>query len=467
MGMQVEAGGIGAKAASVTDPAKNVADFLGRVVAWPGEEPGYVNLHWSTPNLQYGFGGRPYRTLVDFMAGVERAKNRPASIKDIYFCLSRQKEHGKVDKYGRPYAKRSKVNAMAMKCVPIDVDVKPGPKGYPNVVEALNAIQKFVADASLPLPTALVHSGGGLHVYWISDRPLNIEEWAGYAAGLRALADQHGLHFDPAVTIDCARVLRVPDTFNLKEQIPRPVKLKYLAPTDLNFERDLAHIRSNTAGTSGHGVDRRIRDTTSSEWDSVRLPPRPQSPALFTAEYQAEIGTVYQAEVDPHIISVCPFFRDAFKTKGKDHDQGLWMQVGLATTFMRDGQRLFHELSKGYAGYTAVETDAMFERKLAEREEKSIGWPSCKAFEDYGSKQCAGCPHRGKIKSPLHLTVPAAPITPPAQANNGSAVSRSHNPTQVAIGSVAFRDSDRTRQTKAVAGQCRDCNRCARYRGQL
>ena len=56
----------------------------------------------------------------------------------------------------------------------------------------------------------------------------------------------------------------------------------------------------------------------------------------------------------------------------------------------------------------------MFDRKMAEREEKDFGWPACAKFEQYGSQQCAGCPHRGKIRSPLNLPLPPAPEPTPA-----------------------------------------------------
>ena len=67
------------------------------------------------------------------------------------------------------------------------------------------------------------------------------------------------------------------------------------------------------------------------------------------------------------------------------------------------GRKIFHELSNSYKSYTAAENDAMFDRKEAEKEEKGLGWPSCQTFQTYGSKQCAGCQHKGKIESPLNL----------------------------------------------------------------
>lgn len=391
----------------------SVAEFFKRVVAWPGEEPGYINVHAKSPRYTKGMIGRPYRTLVDFMNGVDWYARHPTSATDIYFCLSTQRDVGKVYN-GHAVALRRRDNTSAIKCIILDVDVKAPPKGYLNVVEALQAIAKFVVDAGLPLPTALVNSGGGIHVYWISDRELSPAEWAPYAEGLRDLADHHGLRFDAACTIDLVRVLRVPDTFNHKEATPRPVKLLSLAPTDYNFETALGHIRSNahsaTAGTAAPAEVGRV----SSRPVTFLLAKRAQrDPRLDTAAYKAEIGNVGIGLLDPRIcIAQCPFLKDTLRTGGKSHDQGLWMQVGLATTFFENGNHVFHQLSKGHPDYDAATVDAMYERKDREREEKDMGWPKCQTFERYGSKLCAGCPHKGKIQSPLNLTLPAATPKP-------------------------------------------------------
>ena len=65
--------------------------------------------------------------------------------------------------------------------------------------------------------------------------------------------------------------------------------------------------------------------------------------------------------------------------------------------------RFSSKLSNKHPDYNEANVDAMFDRKEAERESNGLGWPSCKAFEQYGSKQCADCQYKGKIKSRLNL----------------------------------------------------------------
>jgi hypothetical protein len=79
------------------------------------------------------------------------------------------------------------------------------------------------------------------------------------------------------------------------------------------------------------------------------------------------------------------------------------VQQALACTFMRDGEQLFHELSKGHSTYTYNDTEAMFARKVGDRVSLRLGYPSCATFERYGSGQCKTCSMKGKITSPLNL----------------------------------------------------------------
>ena len=88
-------------------------------------------------------------------------------------------------------------------------------------------------------------------MYWISDKPLTRAEWEPYADGLWALVQKHGLKAD-AVTTDAARILRVPGTFNKKQDIPRPVEIKLLQPTDIDFAATLGWLEGYRAAARCH-----------------------------------------------------------------------------------------------------------------------------------------------------------------------------------------------------------------------
>ena len=127
--------------------APSVAEFFARVVPWPkAGVPGVVNMHWSLVKYDHAMGGKPFSTLVDFMAYIEVANNRPAYIKDIYFCLSMQEKMGPL-KNGYATAYRNKDNVAGLKSIWIDLDVKAS--AYKTTEEALAALFEFCQSTGL------------------------------------------------------------------------------------------------------------------------------------------------------------------------------------------------------------------------------------------------------------------------------------------------------------------------------
>lgn len=393
----------------------SLIDFISRVVPWPGAgAPGVVNHHWRAKNSTNGnqyWGGRPHTTPQSFVDLTTWAVSRPQFIQDIYFCLSLQSMVGKSSR-GKPTVARSADNALALKAIWLDIDVKDPPKGYASKEEALTALDEFLKAAALPFPTSIVASGGGIHVYWISDRALSVQEWRPYAEGLKAAALQHALRCDAGLTTDCARILRVPQTFNFKTTPPKPVELLYLSDTDYDFA-GIKLPRVDLPQSVG-GITATVKPVFDLSGFSV---PASMS-SLSVADDHTSDGIVAHdnTPLDPTpILKGCPFFKDAFLTHGKNHGQPLWNLVILATTFWQKGETFAHELGNAHPGYVAADTDKMFERKSRERESKGLGWPSCAAIENEGCKLCATCAHKGKIKSPLNLVVGGTNVIPFAQ----------------------------------------------------
>src|SRR5262245_26897013 len=224
--------------------ADAIKDFMSRVVPWPSAQgDGYVSIHWHLPGQV--FCGRSTRNTAEFFAAVEEV--RPLN-QNIYFCLSRQKLKGGT---------RKQEHAIDLKAIWLDIDVKPPPKGYPTFHEALVALANFIKHYHLPSPTAVVLSGSGMHVYWISDRPLSVGEWQPYANGLKTAALSSGLRCDAGVIADAARVLRVPGTKNFKTDPPKRVRISLLRDKDIDFAADLKMLLdlSPPLGTNGAGVD--------------------------------------------------------------------------------------------------------------------------------------------------------------------------------------------------------------------
>jgi len=156
-----------------------VRDFLLAVVPWPATKAdGFITIHWHRPGMD--FLGRSCRTIDEALQIITQLNGF-----DVYFCLSRQRD-------GR--GKRSHANATGMQAIWTDADVDPdNPKCYASHEEAINAILDFCRQQQIPEPSLIVDSGGGLHVYWLSDRILSVDEWQPFADALMNAIRHAGL----------------------------------------------------------------------------------------------------------------------------------------------------------------------------------------------------------------------------------------------------------------------------------
>ena len=120
---------------------------------------------------------------------------------------------------------------------------------------ALDEIQYRIDNSRLPLPSMIVNSGHGYHVYWLLDKPAGKE--------IKPITDKLAelLKADTVAT-DTARVLRIPDTMNVKDD-PVPCKLVELNDNRASvkqFERVLGIKLSVTNHFTVTGVIRELLD---------------------------------------------------------------------------------------------------------------------------------------------------------------------------------------------------------------
>lgn len=406
-----------------------VSAFMAAVVPWPGspEEPGYVNLQNSyvdrattdgKKNGKYPISaGKPFR---DVGALVSRAAwiNGTSYFKDVWYCLSLQST-AKQDPHNASKLKavRATANALKLKAIWVDVDVKAG--GYETIEDALKALITFREKVGLPPFSALVGSGNGVHAYWISDVALTPAEWAPYAHGLKALLLQEGVKCDAGLTTDAARILRMPGTFNHKTTPPRPVQLFNVPLVLYNFPTALAFLATVAPVTGGvtsatkapHNI---FADGVDPSWVKA-------GPAFkIEGEPGLEAGIQKFDEIllpISQIFKECGFYSHALKTGGADYGNELWMLSVLGTTFMENGNAVAHAISKGHATYSEADTQALYDRKMAERAERGIGYPGCAAIAGAGCAACQTCPLFSKGKSPLNIRPPVtATVTAQRQA---------------------------------------------------
>jgi hypothetical protein len=405
-----------------------VSAFMANVVAWPVSPTdagaGYVNLHYSVEDRRNPkkkiVTGWPTRDLNGFMSKVGWSLGTNY-IKDLWFCTSLQSEAGKNSK-GNAKAVRRAALAMKQKSIWVDIDVEPNnPKKYGTQEEALKALLLFAATVKLPTPSAIVFSGGGLHVYWISKDPLTPAEWQAYASGLKTLLLVNAIKCDSGLTTDIARILRVPGTLNHKYDPPRPVQLSTLPLVLYDFEKQLSFLKGfstpSTAPKAGHTLFAEGADMASFK----------RGPAFkIENEPGLEAGIDKFSEQlleGPPIFQQCGFLKHALKTGGADYDNPLWNLSLLCSTFMENGNAVAHAISQGHKSYSKDDTQAQYVRKMAERHDRGLGYPQCTTIQGAGCKSCATCPLLGKVKSPLNIKpVVTATVT---DASSGSSSSGS------------------------------------------
>jgi hypothetical protein len=425
---------------SITD-WNAVSAFMANVVPWPGspQDAGYINLHMrgklsnpKDPKKDTYIGGWPYKDVDEFIGrGVNTIVKNSARYLDAWFCLSQQSTATKT-RNGNLKAERKARNATAAKAIWVDIDVGNDPKKYADIPTALNAILTFQVAVGLPPPSAIVHSGGGLHVYWISDKVLLPHEWAQYASGLKHLLLANNIKCDSGLTTDIARILRVPGTKNYKYDPPREVKLADNLPlrmydftTQLQMLPPLAGQIKTPPATAAKSIFwEGITDAQRATFDTPAPWSFPDEPGL-----DAGIDKFADILLDPHpIFTQCGFYLEALKNGGKNNDQPQWNLAILGTTFMERGNEIAHRISKDHVAYAEADTQAMFDRKLAERSDRGIGYPSCAAIKGAGCKACETCPLSGKIKSPLNLRIARATEKPSDTDDAAAGASASQSP---------------------------------------
>ena len=228
------------------------------------------------------------------------------------------------------------------------------------------------------------------------------------------------------MTGDSARILRVPGSFNHKYDPPREVKL--LTPTVkvYDFAAKLSFLQQFAGPTVAPDAKRPtlfVEDDP--DHPDVRETFR-NGPAFKIDEPDLDAGIHKHEDIklDPEpIFQKCGFYRNALFNGGADYANDLWMYSILGTTFMENGKDIAHKISSGHSTYSPADTQAMFDRKVAERADGRVGgYPQCATIAGAGCEACKTCPLLGKVKSPLNIrpvvtaTVnPAAADTPRAE----------------------------------------------------
>ena len=316
-------------------------------------------------------GSMPRQCFVETLndANVEAKKLAMADY-DVYFGCAKYRDKGN----------RLKKNAAYFKSFWLDIDCGAA-KPYATQADGIEALKIFCGTNKLPRPT-LVNSGRGIHVYWPLTATISQEEWLLVAEKLKETCVSAGLHADPVVTADAARILRVPQTYNHKDPAhPASVDMLYEGvPTDYNTFRSLFGL-SQAAPTSTQSAPAHIPVANSLNALTLSLLGNRISIFKTIMEKTAEgkgCEQIYNIAINQATL-----------------EEPLW-RAGLSIAHRcEDRATAIHNISRLHPNYNAAQTE--------QKAEGTEGPYLCSTFERINPPGCANCPHKGNISSPIVL----------------------------------------------------------------
>jgi hypothetical protein len=277
---------------------------------------------------------------------------------------------------------RTKENVQSLKALWLDIDCgedkaavnpKTGrPNGYIDQATGLSALRDFCKLVGLPKPT-LVNSGRGIHVYWVLDRVVTQHEWEPVAARLRKLCFTHGLHVDTAV-FEVSRILRIPGTLNFKDDPPKPVVVMNVAPP-VAFSEFCRLLGVEETPVAAPKVKRELTALGKAMMNNV----------------ESKFSTLMVRSAKG---SGCRQLLSCFQERAT-LEEPRWFNALSIAKFCSDRDTAIHKMSEGHPDYDYA---------VVEKKAQGIKGPhSCEEFEAKNPGGCDGCPHKGKITSPIVL----------------------------------------------------------------
>jgi uncharacterized protein (DUF927 family) len=270
----------------------NTKEFLTTVLSDEG--------YYCVAGIKNGKIKTKFYTSLD--AAIETANNFDLEKHDAYFALG-----SFVDG-----TNRKAENVRDLKALFLDLDCGEG-KPYKTQQEALLALKDWYKKYDIPRPT-VVNSGRGLHAYWSLDRAYTREEWLPVATNLKASCLQDGLEIDPAVTSDAARILRIPNTHNFKDEPPTEVRIVspakgpvVLAEFAAKLPTDLIPVPVESPDAESVEVQEGVQDTKpkkESVLEKIKIPTYPDK--YVRPEGGGVAKVMHDKEGNREEVIICP-----------------------------------------------------------------------------------------------------------------------------------------------------------------
>jgi hypothetical protein len=269
-------------------------------------------------------------------------------------------------------------NALYFKSLFVDLDVGES-KDYSSKEQAEQALDKFIEDTNFP-PALKLDSGRGIHAYWIMEENISKSQYVAYSEKLRDFCLEKGLRIDRAVMADPARIMRCPNTLNMKDNPPTLTKIISQDIPVYNFDdfkKNLGEVKTTIDDILIQAKGPMTED---------------QKNILKLDNFQSNFKTIVIKSLKD---KGCAHIKHII-TNPNDISEPLWYAGLSIAQHCDDRNSAIHAMSEGHRDYSKEVT----EKKANQTQDKP---QSCKVFNELEGGVCDSCEHKGKITNPLAL----------------------------------------------------------------
>ena len=267
---------------------------------------------------------------------------------------------------------RTQVCAERIKAFWLDMDLNK--TKFNSVAQMSKAYLPRFDKWLLGLDMWVVHTGHGIHVYWMLKDAITKEAWDIVALQLHNFCAESNIIVDTMRTKDSSSLMRVPGTVNYKDD---PVDIKLIKRGSV-IVPDFSSITETVV--------------KSNTYDNSNL------------DLNDAVSIKYDNPSDPYIVAdKCQVIRE-FRERGLEGNEPVRRQAISVVRLCINGPEAVHKFFSQHPRYTKKIADD----KMVYQDRKGIGPSTCAVLDEMGA--CSRCPHKGKITSPIQLGVVATPI---------------------------------------------------------
>lgn len=261
-------------------------------------------------------------------------------------------------------------------------------KSFSTKPDAVAAFKKFKKESGIISPNIIVDSGNGIHLYWVLEHSIPVDQWVKVATLLKKICAKLEFAADPAITSDPVRILRLPGTTNNKSaNNPKPCRVIYSKDDDYTAAEFINSIKHWAEKSPISGA----------------LPS-----ALANIPIEDDLSSDLPVNTGPKYFKYgkdeCLILHDMVETGGAAYNETAWMQAIGLLTFCEDGHDYVHAISNKHTTYSEAETEMKWRVRLRGKEAEKFGPVLCTTLNNICSgDMCSACPHNGRVKSPITL----------------------------------------------------------------